>query len=71
MLCICQYFESLESHNIFVFPFTGLNASLYVAHDKVPGNHDPKDSMSKTQLQVKKQRASKGERFYGKYGNYR
>ncbi|XP_045319261.1 coiled-coil domain-containing protein 7-like isoform X3 [Leopardus geoffroyi] len=34
------------------------------AHDKVPGNHDPKDSMSKTQLQVKKQRASKGERFY-------
>ncbi|XP_053081470.1 coiled-coil domain-containing protein 7-like isoform X4 [Acinonyx jubatus] len=37
------------------------------AYDKVPGNHDPKDSMSKTQLQVKKQRASKGERFYGKY----
>ncbi|XP_053081469.1 coiled-coil domain-containing protein 7-like isoform X3 [Acinonyx jubatus] len=34
------------------------------AYDKVPGNHDPKDSMSKTQLQVKKQRASKGERFY-------
>ncbi|XP_043420902.1 coiled-coil domain-containing protein 7-like isoform X1 [Prionailurus bengalensis] len=34
------------------------------ANDKVPGNHDPKDSMSKTQLQVKKQRASKGERFY-------
>ncbi|XP_047722679.1 coiled-coil domain-containing protein 7-like isoform X5 [Prionailurus viverrinus] len=34
------------------------------AHDKVPGNYDPKDSMSKTQLQVKKQRASKGERFY-------
>lgn len=63
----------MESHNVFVFPFIGLNASFYVAHNKVPENvvTEPQDSISNTQLQVKKQGASKGERVSSKYSNYR
>ncbi|XP_038385645.1 coiled-coil domain-containing protein 7 isoform X25 [Canis lupus familiaris] len=48
---------------------TRLNASFYVAHNKVPENvvTEPQDSISNTQLQVKKQGASKGERVSIQY----
>lgn len=59
---------------IFVFSLIELNASLYVAHVKVLDENpmlEHQDSMSKTQLQVKKQRISKGEILSSKYNYYR
>lgn len=61
-----------EIHNI-CFLFIELNASLYIAHGKLPDENSVlghQGAVSKTQLQVKKHRTSKGEKFKSKY-NYR
>lgn len=74
MLQTCHKFKSQEFHNRFVFLISALNASLYIAHDKVPGEipvREHQESTSKPQLQVKKQRTSGEEKLTGKYNNYR
>lgn len=72
MLCMCQCIESLDSHNVGVCPFTGLHASLSVAPGKVPESpeREPQESVSKTQLQGKRQKSAKEERLTRKYNNY-
>lgn len=59
-------------HNLF-FQFIWLNDSFYVAQDDVTDEKlmlEVQDSISKTQMQVKKQKTPK-EEHNSKYNNYR
>lgn len=60
-------------HNLF-FQFIWLNDSFYVDQDDVTDEKlmlEVQDSVSKTQMQVKKQKMSKEEEHTSKYNNYR
>lgn len=51
------YIWNIENQNWSVFPFSGLNAFLYVAHSEVPQENimlEYQDSVLKTQEQFKK-----------------
>lgn len=76
-ICYCTFVNNLigwNSQYLLFFSFIELNASLYVAHVKAPDENpmlEHRDSMSKTQMQIKKQRISKGEILNSKYNYYR
>lgn len=66
--------EIQRFHNKSVFPFSGLNVSLYVADGKVPDEklmQENQNLVPKTQLQVQKQRTLRREELTSKYNNYR